>query len=95
MLVNAVLGVKKPRRAEVAATFILRTEMLRDAPAANLDVLLRLLVCNESHDLLAGDVGTLYPDTRPGAVDCGGRVHDRQRYHDHTPWPRVDSQRGR
>ena len=61
MLMNAALSVKKARRAEVAATFILRTEMLRDAPAANLDVLLRLLVCNESHDLLAGDVATQDP----------------------------------
>jgi hypothetical protein len=61
LLMNAVLGAKKARRAEVAATFILRTGMLRDAPAANLGPLLRLLVCNESHDLLAGDVATQDP----------------------------------
>ncbi len=61
MLVNAALSVKKARRAEVAATFISRTEMLRDAPAANLGPLLRLLVCNESSDLLAGDVATQDP----------------------------------
>jgi hypothetical protein len=61
MLMSAALSAKKARRAEVAATFILRTEMLRDAPAANLGPLLRSLVCNESHDLLAGDVATQDP----------------------------------
>jgi hypothetical protein len=61
MLMNAALSVKKARRAEVAATFISRTEMLRDAPAANLGPLLRSLVCCESHDLLAGDVATQDP----------------------------------
>ncbi len=70
MLMNAALSVKKARRAEVAATFILRTEMLRDAPAANLGPLLRSLVCNESHDLLAGDVATQDPAQLTAADAC-------------------------
>ncbi len=70
MLVNAVLSVKKSRRAEVAATFILRTEMLRDVPAANLSPLLRLLVCNQSRDLLAGDVATQDPAQLTAADAC-------------------------
>jgi hypothetical protein len=61
MLIRAALDVNKARRGEAVATFILRTEMLRDSPAANLGLLLQSLVCNESHDLLAGDVATQDP----------------------------------
>jgi hypothetical protein len=62
MLIRAALDVKKARRGEAVATFISRTEMLRNAPAANLGLLLQSLVCNKSHDLLAGDVATQDPN---------------------------------
>jgi hypothetical protein len=62
MLIRAALDVKKARRGEAVATFISRTEMLRNAQAANLGLLLQSLVCNESHDLLAGDVATQNPN---------------------------------
>ena len=41
MLIHAALDVKKARRGEAVATFISRTEMLRNAPAANLGLFSR------------------------------------------------------
>jgi hypothetical protein len=70
MLIRAADDVKRARRGEAVAAFISHTEMLRDAPAANLDVLLRSLVCNESHDLLAGDVSTQDPAQLTAADAC-------------------------
>ena len=67
---NAALKPKKPRRREAVAVFISHTAMLREAPLANLTVILSSVVCKESGlYTLPGDVPTDDP-SRLTAVDA-------------------------
>jgi hypothetical protein len=69
VFMNAALKPKKPRRREAVAVFISRTAMLREAPLANLTVVLQSIVCKESLNTLPGDVPTEDPP-RLTAVDA-------------------------
>jgi hypothetical protein len=61
LLMEDARKAKKARRANAVVTFAWRTVMLREAPLANLDVLLTSMICKESYDGLAGDVKTQVP----------------------------------
>jgi hypothetical protein len=61
MLMDAALRASKRRRAAAVATFISRTEMLREAPLAHLDTLLQSTICTSSLRVLAGAVATQDP----------------------------------
>jgi hypothetical protein len=77
MLMNAALKAKKPQRAKIVATFISRTAMLREASLANLDILLKSIICKESYeDGLDRDVKTQDPEhvTSADAETIGDRI---------------------